>query len=224
MGSPDRRRAASAIISGIAIAALSACSNADARQSKSTIRPTYDKQTGKLIELAYDSNHDGRPDTWTDMDGTRPLRTRIDRNGDGKIDRWEEYDSTGALAKVGFSRRDDGKADAWVSPRQHDGLQRIEISSTGDERKIDRWEYYDLSKAGPDGKGILVRAEEDTKGDGKPHKWETYRDGALDTVAFDEDGDGVPDRRFTYRASALVLIESHPDSSGRFTVRTQIHR
>jgi len=159
VGSPERRRAASAIISGIAIAALSACSNADARQSKSTIRPTYDKQTGKLIELAYDSNHDGRPDTWTDMDGTKPLRTRIDRN-----------------------------------------------------------------RAGPDGKGILVRAEEDTKGDGKPHKWETYRDGALDTVAFDEDGDGVPDRRFTYRASALVLIESHPDSSGRFTVRTQIHR
>ena len=139
MRSPDRPRAASAIIIGIAVAGLAACSKADARQSKSAIRPTYDKQTGKLTELAYDSHHDGRPDTWTEMDGTRPLRTRIDRNGDGKIDRWEEYDSTGGLAKVGFSRRDDGKADAWVSPRQRDGLQRIEISSTSDERKIDRW-------------------------------------------------------------------------------------
>jgi hypothetical protein len=103
------------------------------------------------------------------------------------------------------------------------GLERIEISSTGDEKKIDRWEYYDPSNAGPDGKGALVRADEDTIGDGKPHKWETYRDGALETVAFDEDGDGRPDRRLTYRASILVAIESRPDAAGRFTVRTEVH-
>jgi hypothetical protein len=57
-----------------------------------------------LKELTYDANKNGRIDTWTDMDGTRPLRARIDRNEDGKLDRWEYYDEKGQLAKVGFSR------------------------------------------------------------------------------------------------------------------------
>ena len=86
------------------------------------------------------------------MDGTRPLRSRIDRNGDGKVDRWEEYHASGTLVKVGFSRKDDGRADAWVSASGENAIQRIEMSSTGDERKIDRWEYYDVSHAGADGR------------------------------------------------------------------------
>src|SRR5262245_13149036 len=172
-----------------------------------------------MPELSYDSNHDGRPGTWTDMDGSRPLRSRIDRNGDGTIDRWEEYDAAGALAKVGLSRRNDGHPDAWISRPNDASIQRVEISSTGDEHKIDRWEYYDPSKPGSNGLGLLVRVEEDPVGDGRPHKWETYRDGVLESVAFDEDGDGKPDRRLVYQDAKLTLIESEPDAHGRFTVR-----
>ena len=69
---------------------------------------------------------------------------------------------------------------------------------------------------------IYPRSFQDTTGDGRPHKWETYRDGVLETVAFDEDGDGTPDRRLTYRASRLSLIESHSDSSGQFSSQTLI--
>src|SRR5437763_230665 len=116
-----------AILVPMAIATLSACANSSEKQRGAAIQPTDDKKTGKPTQLAYDSDHDGRFDTWTDMDGTRPLRARIDRNGDGKIDRWEQYDASGALVKVGFSRRDDGKADAWVSSRRDDGIERIEI-------------------------------------------------------------------------------------------------
>jgi hypothetical protein len=216
----DRRLAAAAILVATAILFMPACADSEARRRDPEIRPTYDKQTGKLTQLAYDSDHDGRPDTWTDMDGTRPVQTRIDRNGDGKIDRWEDYDASGALVRVGFSRRDDGKPDAWAYPNRNGAIERIEISSTGNPNKIDRWEYYDPSTATPDGKGALVRAEEDTVGDGRPHKWETYGDGALETAAFDEDGDGRPDRRLVYRASVLTAIESKPDGAGRFTVRT----
>ena len=67
--------------------------------------PTYDKTTGKLTQLTYDANKNGKIDTWTDMDGTKPLQSRIDSDEDGTIDRWEYYDEKGALAKVGFSRR-----------------------------------------------------------------------------------------------------------------------
>jgi hypothetical protein len=206
---------------GAAILGVCAWAGGGRSDLAAAIRPTYDQQTGKLTQLSYDSDHDGRPDTWTDMDGAKPLRTRIDKDGDGKIDRWEEYDATGALVKVGVSTRGNGIADAWLSPGV-DGIERVEISSTADPRKIDRWEYYDAAKAGPDGRRVLVRVEEDTIGDGKPHKWETYSDGSLETVAFDEDGDGAPDRRFTYRRSVLTRIESHADRAGRYSVRTEL--
>ncbi|MGE5243074.1 MAG: hypothetical protein ACM3SQ_02465 [Betaproteobacteria bacterium] len=218
------QRVITAILAGVAILGLSAWAYTDRDGPTAAVHPTYDKATGKLTELAYDSDHDGRPDIWTDMDGTRPLRTRIDRNGDGKIDRWEEYDRHGALVKVGYSTKDDGRPDAWVSPGENASIERVEMSSTHDEHRIDRWEYYDRSKAGPDGGGVLLRVEQDTIGDGKPHKWETYRDGALETVAFDEDGDGKPDRRLTYQGSVLTSIESHPDGSGRFTVKRELGR
>lgn len=215
-----RLDAAWLLTAALLVLTVSACGNPSQRAEKQGITPSYDKKTGKLTELAYDSNHDGRPDTWTEMDGSRALRTRIDRNGDGKVDRWEEYDDNGALKRVAFSRKDDGHADAWATPAREGALQRIESSSTGDEHHIDRWEYY--AGAEGDGAGTLVRVEVDTKGDGRPHKWESYANGTLETVAFDEDGDGAADRRFTYRNAALVLIESKPDASGAFTVHSEI--
>lgn len=191
-----------------------ACSSPEQARLKQTTVPTYDKTTGKLTQLTYDRDKDGIVDTWTDMDGTKPLRSRVDTDGDGRIDRWEYYDDKGAIAKVGFSRKKDGKEDAWAFSGPDGKLQRIEISSTGDPKKIDRREYYDASG--------LARAEDDTNGDGKPDKWETYDAGALATAAFDENGDGSPDRRLTYTAGRLSLIESAPDASGRFSKRVMV--
>lgn len=185
-----------------------ACSDPDGARARETTRPTYDKATGKLTELTYDANKNGTIDTWTDMDGTRPLRSRIDRNEDGRIDRWEYYDETGALAKVGFSRRDSGTPDAWAFSAPGGDLARVESSSTGDEARIDRREFYE--------RGVMVRVETDANGDGRTDQWETYESGALKTAALDENRDGTPDRRLTYAGGALVLIESEPDPSGTF--------
>ncbi len=197
-----------------AMTAAAACAKPVPDPAKQTTRPTYDKTTGKLTQLTYDRNGNGVIDTWTDMDGAKPLRSRIDLDEDGKIDRWEYYDDQGKLAKVGFSRNNNGKADAWGYAGPDGGIARIEISSTGDEKKIDRWEY--LSG------GVLVRAEEDSNGDGRVDKWETYENGALKTVEFDEDGDGRRDRRLTYNGGVLVLIESEPDASGRYMKRVEV--
>jgi hypothetical protein len=207
----------------VAIVSLAACSDPDRERLKATTKPTYDRTTGKLTELTYDANKNGRVDTWTDMDGTRPLRSRVDRDEDGRIDRWEEYDDKGQLAKVGFSRRNDGKPDAWAYAGADGKLERIEISSSGDETRIDRWEHYDASVAlDADGTGALVSAEDDTNADGRPDKWETYANGAIRTAAFDETGDGIADRRLTYDGSTLVLIESQPDASGNFSKRVEV--
>ena len=186
----------------------SACSDPERQRIKATTKPTYDKTTGKLTELTYDRNRNGRIDTWTDMDGTKPLRSRIDLDEDGTIDRWEYYGDKGELLKVGFSRKKDGKPDAWAYSDKDGKVERVEISSLANEHKIDRWEHYDATG--------LASAEEDTNGDGRIDRWETYAGGAMKTAAFDENGDGKPDRRLTYASGQLRLIESDPDNSGSY--------
>jgi hypothetical protein len=208
----------------LVVCIVAACSDSDRQNAGKTTIPAYDKKTGKLTRLTYDRNHNGVIDTWTDMDGARPVMSRIDLNEDGKIDRWEYYDSGGKLLKVGFSRKDDGKPDAWAFAGPDGKISRVEISSSGDEKKINRWEHYDASQAGPKGEptGALVSAEEDTDGDGLPDKWETYANGVITSVAFDEQHTGHPTRRLTYTDGALVLIESNPDGTGAFRTRTPI--
>ena len=131
---------ARALIAIVMAAVVIACVDADKERLKRTTVPTYDATTGKLKELTYDANRDGRVDTWTSMDGTKPLLSRIDRNEDGKIDRWEYYDDAGALVKVGFSRKDDGQVDAWAFSGSTGQVERVEFSSTGSDARIDRRE------------------------------------------------------------------------------------
>ena len=200
----------------------SACSDPDRQRLRDTTKASYDSSTGRLKELTYDANKNGRIDTWTEMDGSRPVRARIDRNEDGRLDRWEYYDAQGNVAKVGFSRADDGTPDAWAYAGADGKVVRIEVSSVRDERRIDRWEHYDSASAGADGKGLMVSAEEDGNGDGRPDKWETFEQGALKTAAFDEDRDGRPDRRLTYANGALVLIETDPDAAGGYSRRVPV--
>ncbi|MGH8637864.1 MAG: hypothetical protein ACREUZ_12095, partial [Burkholderiales bacterium] len=137
---------------------------------------------------------------------------------DGTLDRWEYYDEKGQIIKVGLSRADDGKPDAWAYQGKSGAIERMEISSSGDEKKIDRWEHYapPSGQSSPAAPGPLVSAEEDSNGDGRPDKWETYEAGALDTVSFDENYDGRPDRRLTYESGALAMIESEADGTGRY--------
>jgi hypothetical protein len=211
-------------ICSVAVVCLmtAACSDPDKARLRQTTKATYDQSTGRLKELTYDANKNGRIDTWTDMDGTRPLRARIDRNEDGKLDRWEYYDEKGQLAKVGFSRSDDGKPDAWAFAGPDGKVVRVEISSANDETKIDRWERYEAKGAALEDVGPLLAADEDTNRDGQPDKWQTYQGGALTTAAFDEDHDGRPDRRLTYDAGALTLIESQPDASGNYARKVPV--
>jgi hypothetical protein len=197
---------------GVTVLLAAACSNPPPDPAAGGMKPTYDKTTGKLTLLASDRNRNGVMDTWTDMEGARPLRSRIDQNDDGKVDRWEYYDDQGKLLKVGFSRNNDGKPDSWSFPEPDGTIARVEISSKADEKAIDRWEFYTTNQ--------LARVEQDTDGDGRADMWETYEGAALKTAAYDENRDGKPDRRLTYNDGQLALIESEPDASGRFTKRT----
>lgn len=186
-----------------------ACADPDAARIRATTQATYDPKTGRLTRLTGDLNKDGRIDTYTYMDGTKVLRSEIDADQDGKIEKWEFHGDDGKVVRVAISREKNGKPDTWMYPGADGTLARAEISSEQDEKKIDRWEWYEAEQ--------LVRAEEDASGDGKVDKWEVHRSGALVSVMLDENYDGTPDRRLNYgSAGRLVSIESEPDGRGGF--------
>jgi hypothetical protein len=217
--SPNRQIArfmAVLLLAGFAAAGAAACSDPEKDRLRETTKPTYDPETGRLTQLTFDANKNGVIDTWTYMDGTRVLRSEIDTNEDGVIDRWEYHDGDPkVVTKVGFSRANDGRPDAWAIIGPDGQPTHVEVSLKRDDT-IDRWEWYEGE--------TLVRAEEDTTGDGKPDKWETYAGGAVATVAFDENGDGKPDRRLTYAGGALESIESAPDDAGVYAKKVAVAR
>jgi hypothetical protein len=170
-----------------------ACQDAAPQPTTGNIRPSYDKATGQLQRLEYDSDGDGKIDTWGYMDGARVVRVEIDEDGDGKVDRWEYHGAPSPEA-------------AGAGPDKT--ITRIERATRHDGR-ISRWEYFDG--------GSLARVEEDTDGDGKVDKWETYGNGTLLTMALDSKRQGIPDRRLVYRPDgSLDRIEVDPTGSGHF--------
>ena len=155
------------------------------------IEPAYDQATGRLTRLSYDSNKDGKHDTWAFMDGARLTRLEADENQDGKVDRWEYYPAGGA-------------AGLKQPP------ERIERSTRFDGQ-VSRREFFEA--------GVMVRVEEDTDANGQTDKWETYAAGALVTVALDTKGRGKPDRRLVYSPDgSLERIEADETGSGQFQV------
>jgi hypothetical protein len=192
-------------ISAIALTAV-ACGPSKLPAKK--IEPVYDRATGKLQLLKYDSNGNGKFDTFSYMDGSRVVRIEIDQDENGTIDRWEYYDDTGQkLVKVGFSRAQDGKEDAWSYFGPDGAVDRIEVSTNRDG-KISRVEHYAA--------GRMTAAEEDTDGDGHVDKWETYDGDRLAAVAFDTQRRGAPDRRLVYHADGSSQLEVDDTGGGRF--------
>jgi hypothetical protein len=181
----SRVRASGPVVAAIAVLALgvSACADPERDRLKATTKASYDSASGKLTELTFDANKNGRIDTWTEMDGNRPVRSRIDTNEDGKIDRWEYYDQSGKLTKVGTSRSGADKPDAWAFSGPDGQIARVEISSTADEKKIDRWERYE--------NGALLSVEFDETGDGRPDRRLTYRGGEVVSIETEPDASGT---------------------------------
>jgi hypothetical protein len=107
------------------------------------LRASYSPQTGRLTQLTYDVDNDGKPDTRAYLDGTRLVRVEADENGDDRVDRWEYYTSVrtdAVLERVETSTRRDGN----ISRRQYyksGVLARAEEDTDGDGL-VDKWETY----------------------------------------------------------------------------------
>src|SRR5581483_5391158 len=184
-----------AALAGVAVVAGCRESRSPAAAAAERVRPTYDTASGRLTRLEYDSNGDGKIDTWGYMDGMRVVRVEVDEDGDGKVDRWEFHNSQpgGKVQPGGIDKT----------------IERIE-RATRHDGKVSRWEYFE--------QGLLTRVEEDTDGDGRIDKWEQYTAGTLAVMAFDTRHSGKPDRRLVYRPDgSLDHIEADETGSGAFT-------
>jgi hypothetical protein len=172
--------------------------------------PSYDQFTGRLVQIGADQNGDGRLDQWTFLDGNAILRGESDADGDGRIDRWEYFDAASALESVGTSSLGDGVEDTWtlIAPTP-EGEVRIARSRKRD-RQRDRYEYFRGA--------VMVRAEEDTNGDGRPDRWDRYEGVVLREAAFDTTlRQGRPDRRLVYDAEGrFTAVEVDPEGDGTF--------
>jgi hypothetical protein len=178
----------------------------------------YDPVSGRLKELAFDATQNGRNDAIGFMDGTHVQRIEVDEDEDGKVDRWEFYDADRRLERVGVSRLRNGLVDAMAFYGQGGDVERNEISTRGDGL-FNRVEFYRL--------GSLTRVEEDTNGDRRVDKWETYgvtpisaagQFPPIATAAFDDCFRGTPTRRLVYRSdgTGVLRVEVDPDGDGVF--------
>lgn len=183
---------------GFALLSICAGFGCDRRDRSSQIEPVYNRSTGRLEQLKYDRDGDGRIETWSFMDGTRIVRVEMDGDGDGLIDRWEYYDAGERLEKVGSSRGRTGVPDSWAYYDAGGRLQRLDLSMK-QPGVVDRVEYYE--------NGAMTRAQEDTNGDSRPDKWESYKGRRLSSVAFDTESRGTPDRRLVYEPDGDVRVE-----------------
>ena len=200
------RRPSAGVIMLFAQVCLVGCGRSTGSPGKS-VEPIYDRVTGKLQLVKYDSDGDGQIDNWTYMDGAKVLRTEVDTNHDGKVDRWQYYGAEGKIEKIGLSTKIDGQPDRWIYLGPDGAIERIESSPNGDG-KVGRVEHFE--------KGVMTRAEEDTDSDGQVDKWETYDGARLGTVAFDTMHRGAPDRRLVYDTDGNARIEVDVQGDGHF--------
>jgi hypothetical protein len=168
-------------------------------------RPMADyDETGRLRRLTVDVTGNGRHDVVSVMDGSRVRHIELDADEDGRVDRWDFYREDRTLDKVGFSTRNDGVMDAQAFYNANGTIARIEVATTR-SGSFNRVEFYAA--------GVLVRSEEDTNGDGRPDKWETYRRNsaaapgeppyAITSVVF---GDGGSSRRLRVSNDAAPAL------------------
>jgi hypothetical protein len=157
------------------------------------VTPVYDP-AGTIRRLDYDTDRDGHVDMRAYLENGRTVRIEADGNGDGVIDRWEYYRADGQLDRLGTSSGSDGVEDTWVV--QSGDRMQVDIATRRDG-VADRHEFHD--------KGVLVRAEQDTNGDGRIDQWQRFDGGKLRELLVDTSrASGRPDTRLVYASDGSV--------------------
>jgi hypothetical protein len=166
------------------------------------------------LPTEWDSNGDGKVDTWTDYDGLRVLRGRADINRDGKPDEWTFYGAEGQLERREVDTDFDGRVDAWER-YEEDRIAARDLDLDADGR-VDQWEKYEG--------GHLATVESDNDGDGVRDEWGSYRYLLPVTRSWSFGNDGVIDKRTEYEHGRRVRDRFDRDRDGAFDETVEYDR
>jgi len=166
--------------------------------ARDRVTPVYDS-AGTIKRIDYDTDRDGHVDMRAYLENGKTVRIEADGNADGIVDRWEYYRADGQLDRLGTSSGSDGVEDMWVV--QQGDQMRVDIATRRDGI-ADRHEFHD--------KGVLVRAEQDTNGDGRLDQWQRFDGGKLRELLVDTSrASGRPDTRLVYAGDgSLQRVDS----------------
>jgi hypothetical protein len=146
---------------------------------------------------AFDSNGDGRADTWAEYDRDRLVHS-FDTNFDGRRDEWTFHDASGAPERRELDLDRDGRVDGWE--HFQDGLiARGEYDNDGDG-KLDEWTEYRFSQP--------VERAWSFGNDGVVDKKALYRNGRKFRERYDRDRDGSFEETIDYDAHERVIARS----------------
>lgn len=169
----------------------------------------------QLLRVEEDSNYDGSLDSWSSYQ-QGALRSRVrDTNGDDRPDIWERYEND-RMAERTIDRDHDGVADAFYV--YADAILVEERHDANNDGAVDRRIFYE--------KLFRVRAEEDRNLDGQIDVWTSYGvvqgKEVIERVEQSTKGSGPPDRIESYDASSgepqLAKLEEDRDGNGTMDV------
>jgi hypothetical protein len=86
-------------------------------------------------------------------------------------------------------------------------MERLDVSTRRDGI-VTRTEHYR--------KGALISADEDSDGDGRIDRWESYDGPRLAMLQLDTRHRGTPDRRVIYETTAPARVETDVTGDGHF--------
>ena len=156
-------------------------------------------EAGQLTRQARDSDFDGKPDLLVTFDAQQRIRSQELAGPGGRPNKKILLNASGDELRQCIDSSGDGRFDLVVFregdiPRE---TWSVSTEAPGQDPRADRRDFYQA--------GRLVRAEIDTRGDGRPDVVQTMGDD--ETVLRqdeDSDGDGRLDLRFENGRSVPV--------------------
>lgn len=136
---------------------------------------------GKLIKYIYDENFDGKADRWCFFENNLILRDELDLNRDNQIDRWNYYEPAGEISRS-----------------EHD----LDYDS-----KVEYIEYFKNSEK--------LKFTEDNDSDGNIDEWGIFEKGSMKERRWSFNNDNIIDKKALYKNGRKIkeLYDRNRDGS-----------
>lgn len=156
--------------------------------------------------VSWDTNSDGKKDTWAEYSGGKPVKYCYDRNLDEKADHWS-YLENGLIARDEIDLNLDGKADVWQYFESSGKLSRVEYDFDYDG-KAEYWEYFKEAQRN--------RFTADNDRDGNMDEWGIFEKGFIKERNWSFKNDDFIDKKAVYEYGRKIKELYDRDRNGSF--------